>query len=93
MKKDLQKVVKAFRDEQETPSEYPKAMMTAQQMSKGTATINCGRNENGKARSEKMIKYPPFLEWCKTFGVKATEIEVAREASYMLPQYQIRVTY
>ena len=60
MKKDLQKVVKMFRDsrpdvkgyaynfetkkyeETMVRSDFPKAMMTGQQISKGTATINCG---------------------------------------------------
>lgn len=93
MKKELQKLVKAFRDGQETPSEFPKAMMTAQQMRKGTATINCGRAERGETRAPLMKEYPPFIEWCEAFGIKTVEIEVAREASYMKPQYQIRVTY
>lgn len=93
MKKELQKLVKAFRDGQEVPSEYPKAMMTAQQIAKGTATINCGRAEVGKNRAPKMVAFPPFIEWVEKFGIKSVEVEIAQEASYMKPQYQIRVTY
>ena len=51
MKKDFQKIVKAYRDSKpdiqnwrgETcRDEYPKAMLTSQQMAKQTATINFG---------------------------------------------------
>ena len=51
MKKDLQKTVKAYRDSkpdiknwrgESCRDEYPKAMMTNQQMLKQTATINFG---------------------------------------------------
>lgn len=93
MKKELQKVIKAFRDAQEEPSSYPKAMMTAQQMRNGTATINCGRTEIGMNRAHEILAFHPFTEWCEAFGVKTVNVEVAQEASYMLPQYQIRVTY
>ena len=93
MKKELQKVIKAFRDEQKEASAYPKAMMTAQQMRKGTATINCGRSDCGNERSQKVLSYKPFIEWCDANGIKTCEVEIAQEASYMKPQYQIRVTY
>ena len=93
MKKELQKTVKAFRDAQETASDFPKAMMTAQQIRKGTATINCGRRETGKERAEKMIEYKPFIAWCEEFGAKIEGIEIMQEASYMAPQYQIRIKY
>ena len=51
MKKELQKIVKAYRDSKPDAQdwrgnpcrdEYPKAMMTSQQMAKQTATINFG---------------------------------------------------
>ena len=93
MKKDFQKAVKMFRESTEYHGEHPKAMMTAQQMRKGTATINCGRAEFGEELAPKVIKFPAFVEWCETYGIKTVEIEIAKEASYMKPQYQIRVTY
>ena len=93
MKKDFQKAVKMFREEHGYNGEYPKAMMTAQQMRKGTATINCGRAEFGQNLAPQVKEFAPFIEWCKTYGIKTADIEIAREASYMKPQYQIRVTY
>jgi predicted outer membrane repeat protein len=50
MKKDFQKAVKAFRDGSKYHGEYPKAMMTAQQMRKGTATINGGTINANEAK-------------------------------------------
>ena len=93
MKKDFQKAVKAFRDGTDYHGEYPKAMMTKQQMYKGTATINCGRAEFGQELAPKVLASEAFVAWCKEYGIKSAEIEIAREASYMKPQYQIRVTY
>ena len=93
MQKDFQKAIKAYRDSQEDASSYPKAMMTSQQMCKGTATVNCGRSEIGKNRAPKVMAFPPFVEWCETYWIKSIQIETVQEASYMLPQYQIRVTY
>lgn len=40
LKKDFQKVIGAIRKDQR--GDYPKAMMTGQQMAKNTATVNCG---------------------------------------------------
>lgn len=93
MKKALQNVCKTFRDTQGESSAFPKAMMTQQQIRLNTATINCGRAEYGEERSAQVMKFAPFLEWCETFGIKTVKVEIAREASYMKPQYQIRVTY
>jgi hypothetical protein len=95
MKKDLQKAIKAFLNAQEKQSEYPKAMMTAQQMRKGTATINCGYDEIGKARAPHVIAFQPFIDWCVAYGIKTVEVESV-SGSYSLncgAQYQIRVTY
>ena len=106
MKKDFQKAVKAYRDTLPDITHYfgggrteigrpelPKAMMTAQQMRKGTATINCGRGDYGKALAPKVVASEQFVAWCEAYGIKTVQIEIAKEASYMKPQYQIRVTY
>ena len=93
MKKDFQKAVKAFRDSTEYHGEYPKAMMTAYQMRLGTATINCGRAEFGQELAPKVLASEAFKAWCAAYGIKSAEIEIAREASYMKPQYQIRIRY
>ena len=90
MKKDLQKVVKMFRDsrpdvkgyaynfetkkyeETMVRSDFPKAMMTGQQISKGTATINCGstRREENKEVAEKFMENEAFKTWCESYGIK-----------------------
>lgn len=51
MKKDFQKTIKAIRGDR---SEYPKPMMTEQQMEKNTASVNCG--------GEWFSKNPGFTE-------------------------------
>jgi hypothetical protein len=93
MKKDFQKAVKTFRDGSDYHGEYPKAMMTAQQMYKRTATINCGRAEFGEELAPKVLAHKDFVDWCVAYGIKTVKVEIAKEASYMKPQYQIRVTY
>lgn len=107
MKKDLQKVVKAFRDSlpkvtqyystgevrKIASPEYPKAMMTAQQERKGTATINCSYGSKAKERAEAMKAYPPFVKWCESYKIKTVTIETANNAYGSVMQYQIRVTY
>jgi len=93
MKKDFQKAVKAFRDGSKYHGEYPKAMMTAQQMRKGTATINCGRADFGKELAPQVLASEPFVAWCVAYNIKTVQVEIIKEASYMKPQYQIRVTY
>lgn len=40
IKKMFQKTISAIRKEMD--DDYPKAMMTGQQMAKNTATVNCG---------------------------------------------------
>ena len=46
IKKDFQKVIKSIREQisayEGKTYEFPKAMMTGQQMDKNTATVNCG---------------------------------------------------
>ena len=106
MKKDFQKVVKMFRDElpkvtqyystgevrKVASPEYPKAMMTAQQMRKGTATINCDWGDKAKKTAEAFAKYPPFVTWCESYGIKQVITEqVIVGGRYT--QHQIRVMY
>lgn len=103
MKKDLQKLVKRFRDAQPdmhstkwdgTPytyrSEYPKAMMTSQQMTNNTATINCGhsRSERSQNNARDLIAYPPFVEWVQKYNVKSVQVELNPDNCY-----QVRVRY
>lgn len=106
MKKDFQKVVKMFRDDQPKVTqyystgeirkvcapEYPKAMMTAQQERKGTATVNCDWGDKAKERAEEFIKYQPFVTWCESYGIKNAFIEEVAVGGHYT-QYQVRVMY
>ena len=105
MKKDFQNMVKAFRDtlpdvvwisqfgESLHRPEYPKAMMTEQQMRKGTATINCSYGKNAKERAEAIKTFPAFIAWCESYGIKSVTIETVNNPYGEVMQYQIRVTY
>lgn len=107
MKKDLQKVVKMFRDDlpkvtqyystgevrKVASPEYPKAMMTAHQEHKGTATINCSYGNGSKEKAESFKAYPPFVKWCESYGIKSVAIETVKIPYGSVVQYQIRVTY
>lgn len=106
MKKDFQKVIKAIRDSlpkvtqyystgeirKVASPEYPKAMMTAQQMRKGTATVNCGSGLPGRNRRATVISNAAFVKWCETYGIKTIYFEEITDA-YGGTQTQIRVTY
>ena len=73
IKKELQKVIGKIR--KDTGDEYPKAMMTGQQMAKRTATVNCGgewRNKETCARYADMVETDPrFLAFLAEFGATA----------------------
>ena len=62
VKKEFQKVVAHIRAERnksrERKSEYPKAMMTGQQMKKRTATVNCCGN---KTLVAEVAAHPDFI--------------------------------
>ena len=69
MKKEFQKVIGAIRKGQEQKSDYPKPMMTGQQMEKNTATVNCGGEwsipEKTRAKAEMVMadeRFKAFLE-------------------------------
>ena len=72
--------------------EYPKAMMTSQQMAKGTATVNIGCGKQAQEEVEDFQKYEPFVAWCESYGIKTITVEHVGNA-YGLTQTQIRVTF
>ena len=92
-KKEFQKAVKAYRDTlpnvtryasaggtREVRPEYPKAMLTARQAEKRTATINFGcwaREYEDKLskRVEDFKEFLPFQDWCAQYGVKLAGVE------------------
>ena len=92
-KKDFQKAVKAFRDTQPKKREYPKAMMTASQIRKGTATINCSYGTGAMELAEKMMNFPQFKEWCEEWGIKKVYIETVPNPYGEVMQTQIRIIY
>ena len=101
MKKDFQKAVKAFRDtlpdvkwhlsggrEELHRPEYPKAMMTAQQIRKGTATINCSTGHE-----DEMMNFPQFRAWCEEWGIKKVVVEDVRDNYRCGTVKQIRIYF
>lgn len=79
IKKDFQKVIKAIRDAKNkecgTNSEFPKAMMTRQQIAKGTATVNCGGEwgslEGTTYRANKVMNDERFTEFLTRWNATA----------------------
>lgn len=106
MKKGFQKAVKAFRDtlpevtwylgggrtEQHRP-EYPKAMMTASQVRKGTATINCSYGHKAKENAENLMQFPQFKAWCDEWDVRKVFLEEVDNPYGEVKQIQIRIYY
>ena len=102
IKKDLQKTVKSIRDELNAAkgeagkkrclaNEIPKAMMTAAQMEKGTATVNCGAGwfnatQTGDLAS-KVYNSPYFKEFLTRANATAKIESVAGSAG------QVRIYY
>ncbi|MCE5342634.1 MAG: hypothetical protein LLF96_03480 [Eubacteriales bacterium] len=89
LKKDFQKTVKNFRDtlpdvlnyqKCEQRPDYPKAMMTSQQMMKGTATVNFGSNSEGHENNlVAFIETDAFKKFCEENCVQVVGREVQRD--------------
>lgn len=87
MKKDFQKVIGKIRKELGA-GEYPKAMMTAQQQAKNTATVNCW---GSKERADAVIKHPLFTDFLKRYGAIA-QLE-QKDEGWSYPIHHIRIRY
>lgn len=94
-KKDFAKIVKVYRDgkpdveswnHRMVRPNFPKAMMTSQQMENGTATINFGAN--GQEEANKFLTYEPFTAWCESYGARIKGVELNPDG-----RYQVRVNY
>lgn len=99
-KKDFAKIVKVYRDGKPDVErwdnwnkktvmvrpEFPKAMMTSQQMENGTATINFGWK--GQEEANKFLTYEPFTTWCESYGARIKGVELNPDG-----RYQVRVNY
>ena len=99
MKKDFQKVVRMYRDtlpdvtnwrNEPCRPEFPKAMMTEQQIRKGTATVNLGYAKEERARElfNGLTAFAPFVVWCESYGATVTGLELNPDGRY---QVRIRV--
>ena len=91
--KDYKKAVSKVRADLGTKG-YPKAMMTGAQMTKCTATVNCGGEWYGMDYSEelasKVIQHETFKDFLKAYNAEA-HIE---KASYAGREYaQVRIYY
>ena len=92
LKKDFQKAVKAYRDTlpnvrysmrsgevREERPEYPKAMLTARQGEKRTATVAFGCWEAGSEKLQQRVdafkQFKPFTDLCETYGIKVGGME------------------
>lgn len=73
-KKDFQKVIGAIRKEAGTGS-FPKPMMTAAQMMKNEATVNCGGEwstaEKTLERANKVMQDSRFVAFLEAHNAKA----------------------
>lgn len=95
MKKEFSKIITAIRNErgEETRRNlsFPKAMMTAAQMEKHTATVNCGGEwgtaESTKAIAEVVMNDERFVAFLEKYKATAT-VEINN-----FKTYQIRITY
>lgn len=99
IKKDFQKTVKEIREDikkscDQPKLEYPKAMMTGQQIRKGTATINCGGEWRSSAfsrtLSSRVFEHKLLKEFCKRNNAEACveEIKIGQ-----FPAFQIRLRF
>ena len=71
MKKDFQKVINSIR--KDVGNDFPKAMMTGQQVVKRTATVNCGGEwkspEYTKNLAEMVMRDSRFKDFLSKWGV------------------------
>lgn len=91
-KKAFQRVIANIR--KETESEFPKAMMTSQQMNKCTATVNCGgerySTESSKELAEKVLNDKRFLTFLEK-NKAAAAVEAVSIGDKMA--YQVRILF
>lgn len=97
IKKDLQKTVKKFRDAlpdrtdwqgRAVRPEYPKAMLTRQQMAKGTATINFGHNceANHNALAD-FANSDEFKAFCEKHSIQVGPKEINADNRVQIRMY------
>lgn len=97
LKKDLQKTVKKFRDALPDRTdwcgrpyrpEYPKAMLTGQQLAKGTATINFGHNcETNHDALADFASSDEFKAFCEKHSITVGPKEINADNRVQLRMY------
>lgn len=91
-KKAFQRVIANIR--KETGDQFPKAMMTSQQMNKCTATVNCGGEfkgtESSKELAEKVLNDERFLTFLEK-NKAAAAVEAISISNKMV--YQVRILF
>lgn len=91
VKKEFQKVVATIRKELNAEAgkvyDYPKAMMTAAQRKKDTATVNCGHSFT---RPAKVLQHPAFIAFLRKFNATA-KTEQTGPKDFI--QYQVRLYF
>lgn len=98
MKKDLQKIVKKYRDSKPSiknwrgescRDEFPKAMMTGQQEANRTATINFGyNNERHHTEYAEFANSEALRIFCENHGVRVVGKEINQDN-----RVQMRLSY
>lgn len=98
MKKDFQKMVKAYRDskpaiysewsKQMVRPEFPKAMLTNQQLCNNTATINFGYGASKQDEAKVFLNSAAFIAFCEKYEIKNAFVELNSDN-----RYQLRVNY
>lgn len=91
IKKEFQKVIATIRKELNKAAgcafDYPKAMMTGQQMRKNTATVNCGHSFT---RRNQVLQHPAFMAFCKKYNAVATAEQVGVSPGTVQHQARLR---
>lgn len=102
MKKDFAKVVKKIREainqNKGTKSDYPKAMMTGQQIKNRTATVNCGEYSEDSIRMlaiardkmDTVLTDPDFIEFIEKYNAVALP-QFVKASGYS--KYQVRINF
>ena len=90
MKKELAKAVKEIRKTYEN-TDYPKLMMTKVQMAKGTATVNCGNN-NDAEKTERIMQSESIKQILNKYNATMKK-EKAINGCLGEENWQVRISY
>jgi hypothetical protein len=91
-KKELQKLVKDYRDSRKIKSDHPKANMNERQMMNSTATINFGYVKN-RSEAEQFYCNEAFSEWLAKYKAVACVEEIKCSYNRAYDTVQLRIKY